>query len=327
MSLQQTPQSASVCKSQNPSESAIARVLVLLAAYNGSEWICAQIKSILSQAQVITSILINDDGSSDETRLLIESTFANDSRVKILSPSQPSGSAGQNFFFLIRSTTASDFDYVAFSDQDDIWFPNKLADSIDLLKRHHAVAGSSATLALWPDGSKRIISLSRPQTQNDYLFEGAGQGCTFLLTSSFYNRVQEFVIAHRGLTDRVHFHDWTIYALARSWGQLWIFDPRPSMLYRQHASNDTGARASIRGIISRLSSIRNGWYSRQLSLIAAICDAAAPDNLHVKRLCRLLNAPPSLFRKLSLFSFCRAGGRRRRTDNLVLLVACLLGWI
>lgn len=327
MSARPTPNVTSICDSQTIINTGTPRVLVLLAAYNGEEWICEQIASILSQSRVFTSILISDDGSTDETRSLVKNTFENDPRVTILPQSRPSGSAGQNFFSLIRNTSASNFDYVAFSDQDDVWFPNKLDRAIALLEQNDAVAGSSATLALWPNGSKRLVSLSHPQTRTDYLFEGAGQGCTFLLTRSFYNRVREFLTAHRSLTDRVHFHDWTTYALARSWGLRWIFDSRPSLLYRQHASNDTGARTSIRGVLSRLLLVRSGWYTTQLSLLTSICLEAAPNNPDVKTLHNLLSAPPSLSRKLSLIALCLNGGRRRRTDNLVLIGTCLLGWI
>lgn len=327
MSSKHTSKSESVGYMHSTANSAIPRVLVLLAAYNGEKWICAQIDSILSQANVFTSIIINDDGSSDKTRNLVKNAFENNSRVTILPPSKASGSAAQNFFFLIRSTPATNFDYIALSDQDDIWLSNKLTNAVALLEKNNASAGSSATLAFWPNDSKRMVSLNRPQTQLDYLFEGAGQGCTFLLTSSFYNKVREFISAHVTLTERVHFHDWTIYALARSWGLRWIFDPRPSLLYRQHASNDTGARTSIRGLKGRFVSIKSGWYANQLSLIASICYQAAPENLYVKKLNQLLHARPSFSRRLSLAFLCVSGGRRRRIDNFVLIIAILIGWI
>ena len=313
--------------SRNTAQASSPAVLVLLAAYNGAKWIQEQIESILSQNHVAASIVISDDNSTDETRTLLEHSFGDNPRITILPPSKPSGSASQNFFSLIRRIPIGNFDYVALSDQDDVWFPNKLVDAITAIENSSAVAYSSATIARWPDGSTHLITLDRPQTCSDYLFEGAGQGCTFLLSRNFYADIHEFLSKHTPLTASLHFHDWTIYALARSWGLTWQLDPTPSMTYRQHASNDTGARTSIRGILNRFASIRNGWYFTQLSLIASICHKAAPNNYTVTRLHQLLNAPRTISRTFSLIRFCLNGGRRRRTDNLILIFACTFGWI
>jgi rhamnosyltransferase len=317
----------SVRRSPGINEVSAPTILVLLAAHNGAEWICDQIQSILAQENVVTFIVINDDGSTDETRNVLQKAFAANPRVNLFPTSPAFGSAGQNFLFLIRSVSIARFDYVAFSDQDDIWFPNKLADAIALLRSNSAVATSSATLARWPNGVTKLIPLDRPATRADYLFEGAGQGCTFLLSRAFYAKIREFFSTNRELTEQIHFHDWTIYALARSWDLCWIFNPEPSMIYRQHASNDTGARRSSHGIRRRLSLVRDGWYAKQVSSIVSICYKAAPEKRLIEEFYKILNAPRSLHRNIRLFLFCLRGGRRRHTDNVVLLVACLVGWL
>jgi glycosyltransferase involved in cell wall biosynthesis len=48
------------------------KVLVLLAAFNGSDWIVEQIESILGQEGVDLSLLIGDDGSTDGTLAKLE---------------------------------------------------------------------------------------------------------------------------------------------------------------------------------------------------------------------------------------------------------------
>lgn len=318
---------ASVRRSPDLNEASAPTILVLLAAHNGAEWICAQIESILAQEHVVTFIVINDDGSTDGTQDVLQNACAANPRIKILPTSPAFGSAGQNFLFLIRSVPIEIFDYVAFADQDDLWFPNKLADAIALLRANSAVATSSATIASWPNGVTKLIPLDRPATRTDYFFEGAGQGCTFLLSRDFYTKIREFFLANRELTEKIHFHDWAIYALARSWDLCWIFNPEPSMIYRQHASNDTGARRSAHGIRRRLSLVRDGWYAKQVSAIVSICYKAAPERWLIKEFHKILNARRSLHRNIRLFLFCFRGGRRRHTDNVVLMVACLLGWL
>ncbi len=148
-----------------------------------------------------------------------------------------------------------------------------------------------------------------------------------MLTAEFYERVRRFLEGHRDLTRRLHYHDWLIYALARSWGLRWNLDAQPSMKYRQHEGNDTGARGTLHGIGRRLALIRQGWYRTQLHAIAGLCAAAAPTNGTVAAWCAALLRPDGWRRRLQVARFCLEGGRRRKRDNLVVLVAALCGWI
>jgi rhamnosyltransferase len=275
---------------------------------------------------VRVQIIARDDDSTDGTQAELL-RFSNSFPLEVLLSPHGSGSAAQNFLTLIRTQAAAEFDFIALSDQDDIWYPQKLAQACQKIVEEAASGYSSATLAVWEGGKQVIIKPSGPQNRSDYLFEGAGQGCTFVLTSSLYERIRRFLLARTDLTGSLHFHDWAIYALARVWGLRWVFDPRPSMIYRQHADNDTGARGSLRSATKRLGLVRSGWYRRQLQVICALCTAAAPDNNVVTAWLSALQHPPGLHRKLQLLHFCLQGGRRRRRDNLVVVTACLAGWI
>ena len=302
------------------------RVLVLLAAYNGLQWIRQQLDSILSQDGVDLRITVRDDGSTDATTAAVEE-FRKDERVELHTTVTPSGSAAENFFTLIRENPALDVDFVAFADQDDTWNADKLIRACRTLISESSAGYSSATTAAWPDGRASILTQSSIPGTSDFLFEGAGQGCTFVLTTDFYHRVRNFLRGHSDLTCRLHYHDWSMYALARAWDLRWSFDPKPSMIYRQHAANDTGARHTLGGIRKRLKLIREGWYRNQLRAIAALCLAAAPDNAVVAAWHALFNRPDTWSRRLQILRFCLHGGRRRRLDNTILLFATVAGWI
>jgi rhamnosyltransferase len=302
------------------------KVLVLLAAFNGAEWIVEQIESILNQAGVDLDILVSDDGSTDVTVALLE-RFANDQRVRVTSPPVPTGSAAQNFLWLIRSTPADRYAYVALADQDDIWHQEKLIRGCSTLAGRGAAGYSCAVTAFWNDGNETTLHQVDMVTRSDFLFEGAGQGCTFVLTAAFYLRLRTFLLQHATQTEFLHFHDWAIYALSRSWKLAWIFDQKPMMRYRQHGSNDTGARATIDGITRRLALIRSGWYLRQLLAIAQICLAAAPADFAIAEWYGLLTRPRGLVRKYRIARFCCKGGRRRLVDNAILVGAVIAGWL
>ena len=310
----------------NSTKAARPNVLVLLASYNGSRWIREQMESILAQQGIDLAIAVRDDASTDGTRWEL-ARFENDGRVRIGAATAASGSAARNFLALIRENAADAFDFVAFADQDDLWNPEKLSRACSTLVAAGSVGYSSATVATWEDGRERVLKLSGMPTASDFLFEGAGQGCTFVLTADFYERVRRFLATQAELTNRIHYHDWLVYALARSWGMQWSFDPVPSVLYRQHDTNDTGARHSLAGITRRFSLIRQGWYRGQLSAIAQLCLAAAPASPAIRAWNSILLQSDSCRRRLRIAGFCLGGGRKKSLDNAVILFSALAGWI
>ena len=105
-------------------------VAVLLAAYNGMEWIEEQVSSILSQKSISIEIFISVDLSNDKTHEWCQGLAGKNAHVKVLPYGEKFGGAAKNFFRLIRDVDFSCFDYVALSDQDDIWDSSKL---------HHAI--------------------------------------------------------------------------------------------------------------------------------------------------------------------------------------------
>lgn len=269
---------------------------------------------------------MRDDASTDGTKLEL-AEFAADTRLQLESGTSPTGSAAQNFLHLIRANDCQAYDFVALSDQDDIWGPDKIAKACRALSAGAGAGYSSATLAFWRNGRQRLIELAAAQGPADFLFEGAGQGCTFVMSRGFYERARQFVGQHPDLTQRVQFHDWMLYALARAWGLEWVFDPLPSIKYRQHGGNEIGARGMPAGAAKRLQRIRNGWYHGQLQVICEICAAAAPGSKLIAGWRELLMHPGGWRRNAQVARFCLRTGRRRPRDNLVLALAALAGWI
>jgi rhamnosyltransferase len=302
------------------------RILVLLTAFNGAKWIRAQIQSIVTQQDVNVSLVISDDGSLDETRSEIE-RCARGAAVSLMPPAVPSGSAAQNFLRMIRDNSPDEFDFVAYSDQDDLWDSDKLKRAVTALRDADYAGYSSAVTAVWSDGRTREIRQVSAPTASDFLFEGAGQGCTFVLTPEFYRRIRNVFATYPSLTSGLHYHDWATYALARAWGLRWYFDSRSTMRYRQHGENDTGARRGKGAIAKRMTLIRNGWYRSQVQLITQLCLSAAPSNRVVGDWARLKSESPLLTTRLRMALFCIRGGRRKRIDRVVLVVVAIAGWL
>jgi len=97
------------------------KIAVLLSAYNGLAYLSPQVESIVSQQQVEITLFVSVDFSNDGTQLWFEELANSIHVVRVLSYGQRFGSAALNFYRLLRDVDFSDFDFIAFADQDDIW--------------------------------------------------------------------------------------------------------------------------------------------------------------------------------------------------------------
>ncbi|WP_394547071.1 glycosyltransferase [Pantoea ananatis] len=247
-------------------------VAVLLAAYNGMAWIDEQIESILLQERVNVHLFISVDISSDDTYnhcLTLAEKYKN---VQVLPYGMKFGGAARNFYRLINDVDLTEFDYVSFADQDDIWKVNKLSRAIEVLTEGHYDCFSSNVTAFWKDGRRVLIKKSQKQVEYDFFFESGGPGCTHVLTSSVANNLKAFIQGRRDRVDQIALHDWLIYAYARANGYKWVIDSWPGMLYRQHDSNQFGANGGFEAIVRRLKMIRNKWYLTEIRRIAKVLD-------------------------------------------------------
>lgn len=310
--------------------STLPKVAVLLATHNGRLWLPDQVRSILAQKDVQLTLNIADDASSDGTWSWLESELGRRPDVRLMRHSFPSGSAGANFRALYMTAEVDGAEYVALADQDDLWEPGRLRRAIDVLSACNGSGYSSAVRAFWPNGRTRVIDQSTRQRSADFLFEGAGQGCTFVLRASFFQRARAFCSDHAMAVAALHYHDWLVYLLARSWNEPWVFDPLPTLHYRQHGSNEIGARSGMYAIARRLQLIRAGWYRHQVIAASHLCLGSGCANPVARALAdALLEAPTerSGRARARLALALLKAGRRRLSDRLMLVVAASAGWL
>jgi rhamnosyltransferase len=292
----------------------LPKVAVLLAAFNGISWIEEQLDSILAQIRVDVSVFISVDPSSDGTEVCCASYAQRHANVTLLPPSGRFGGAARNFFRLVRDVDCTPFDYVAFSDQDDVWYPDKLDRATSRLKASDFDAYSSNVTAFWPDGKRLVLDKAQPQVRWDHLFEAAGPGCTYVLGQRLAAAFKTSLLDHWDTAQQVTLHDWYCYAFARNHDFRWLIDSIPTMDYRQHADNQVGANMGIAAFLGRLKRITNGWWPTQVLLIARLTEGRHELPLKSTRSTRML------FLQLM---FKANACRRRRRDKVLFVVACL----
>lgn len=240
--------------------SELPKVAVLLAAYNGEKYIKEQIESIKNQIGFNIHIFISIDESTDNTLKLCREYPKE--FVTILPPTLVKfGSAGLNFYRLFRDVDIEQFDFIALSDQDDLWKKNKLERAIGIILKYNLDAYSSDVECFWEDSKKTaIIKKSFPQKKWDYIFEPAGPGCTYILNKSLAKNIKNEILKSKNLPFH---HDWFIYAFARNNNYKWHIDNHTSILYRQHKNNQVGANYGLNQKIKRLILMKNGIYKKQ----------------------------------------------------------------
>ncbi|WP_426110175.1 glycosyltransferase [Massilia sp. PWRC2] len=305
----------------------LPRILVLLATYNGVQWLREQINSILAQQGVVVDLLIGDDCSGDGTATFIIEEWGSNPRITLICWPSPSGSAGANFRRLYRHANAEAYDFVALADQDDIWFPAKLENAVFMLTKEDAQGYSCAVEAFWPGGRVNVLAQNPHLRDADFIFEGAGQGCTFVLTRKLFICVQDFCVAHPDEADGLHYHDWLIYLIARRLGKGWCFDRRPHMRYRQHGGNEIGSRGTFGAATRRLALMKNGWYAAQIMAASAAASAVPVKSDTMDRIRILLSEHDSLTRRAKMMCLVARSGRRKLHDRLLLVFVAGCGWI
>ena len=215
------------------------KVVVLLSTYNGGTYLAEQLESLAAQRNVDVEIFVRDDGSTDETMNILNE-WQSKGALKWYS-GENMGSAGSFMDLLYNSPDA---DYYAFCDQDDVWFPDKLQRAVRMLKENGdgnvpALYFSAQTLV---DSNKNVIGHYIPKrlfTFGESLLRNPAAGCTMVFSRDFRNLIV------REKPDYVHMHDMWLYMVCLAVGGVPLFDPTPSMLYRQHSKNVVGCNQSF----------------------------------------------------------------------------------
>jgi rhamnosyltransferase len=306
-------------------QDSIPRVAVLLATYNGIDYLADQVNSIVKQASCAVDIWASDDQSTDGTWEWLRERSKIDPRISLLPRIERFGNAARNFYRLLRDVDSSAYDCVALSDQDDIWFSDKLARSIRHIRERKVAAVSSNVIAMWPDGRQKLIRKSQRQRRLDFLFESAGPGCTYVMTAACAAGFRQFLVDNRKAVEAIDFHDWMLYAWVRSRGLEWHIDPSPTMYYRQHDKNEYGANSGWAAYQKRFTQVRSGWYRAQILQISQLIRDGSSYTAECAETICLVEKRTVISRiALAMKAFEL---RRKVTNRVWLIFACLLGGI
>lgn len=104
-------------------------VSVVICTYNGAKYLREQLDSILRQDYPAAEIIAQDDASTDGTMDILSDYARRYPQLKVFRNASSLG-VNRNFFSAMRRATG---DYIAISDQDDRWLPNKLSAQLQAI--------------------------------------------------------------------------------------------------------------------------------------------------------------------------------------------------
>jgi glycosyltransferase involved in cell wall biosynthesis len=245
-----------------PSQTQI-KVTILLAVYNGGEELQSQLDSYLQQSLPPSTILISDDGSQDGSQncLAAFSSAAQSNGIACHLLDGPGCGGTANFLNLLRQASP-DSDYVALSDQDDIWLPAKLAEAVQALASHadHPALFGSRSWEWNSTTDRRHLSrpVPAPHDFRHALVQNFAGGNTMVLNRAALRLVQR---ALPRIQDAA-VHDWWLYQLITGAGGTVVLSQTPQILYRQHSENQIGANRGLRSKLRRFRAMLGGSYQQ-----------------------------------------------------------------
>ena len=118
----------------------IKKISVVMCTYNGEKYIQQQLDSILNQTYPIFEIIIQDDNSTDNTYKIIEDYASKKTGIMKVFRNKSKSGYNNNFFSAIKRATG---EYIAISDQDDVWETDKLELQVQTIRDHLLCSGLS----------------------------------------------------------------------------------------------------------------------------------------------------------------------------------------
>ena len=219
---------------------------IVMATYNGEMFIRDQLDSILSQTFTDWRLMVSDDCSTDRTiNIVREYQELYPEKILLIENKEPSGSAQNNFYRALKYATA---DYIMLSDQDDVWLPNKVEVTFEVMKQLVKEYGNEIPLLVHTDLkvvdenlkviNNSIFDMQNMDSQrcelNNLLVQNIVTGCTMMINKETLKYLKE-TPKHSVM------HDMWIALIASAFGKIGFLD-KSTILYRQHGKNANGAK-------------------------------------------------------------------------------------
>ena len=223
-------------------------ITIIMAVYNGQEYIREQLESLKDQTYTEWRLVIRDDRSSDKTAEIVKK-FSDEVEQEVIFKvnEKPSGSAKNNFALLIND--AKESDYVMFCDQDDIWKKDKIEITFNKMKQVEERYGRDFPLLVHGDvevidengniNADSMFEMSHINADSklpQILIQNHVTGCTMMCNKKLIAGISEYASS-----EYIIMHDYLAALYASVFGKIEVIK-KPLLSYRQHSGNSVGAK-------------------------------------------------------------------------------------
>ena len=208
-------------------------VSIAICTYNGEEFLIKQLESLVNQTYPDLEIVAVDDASSDNTWEILKSYEQRYSFFKAYKNENNLGYV-KNFEKAIKLCSGQ---YIALSDQDDIWELNKIEVLVKNIHDHQLIYHNSDFI---DESDRQMVDIT---VRDHYKFHEGDSNLPFLISNCIPGHTMLFdksILEHIFPFDKEFHHDWWIAFIAATVGKIKSI-PDVLVHYRQHGSNVTDA--------------------------------------------------------------------------------------
>lgn len=300
-------------------------IAIVMSVYNPNHaFLQEQLNSLLNQ-EVLADIYIRDDGSTSTKHFDLLEEYSKNKNVFIFL----SNNVGviKSFLEILKIASLKSYEYIGFSDQDDVALPDKTKRAVNMLSRQDSRIPTLYFSQMSYTNNKLKV-LGKPYINNkvlgfkNALIESSVNGNLIFLNQS----AVQLVLSKK--TDVFKMHDWWIYMCVAAFGKI-IYDDKVTLLYRQHESNVVGGAVSsyqlLKNRMNRLRYSKNSF--RQISVQAFEFKSLFGDALPCKSrrtLDKLLKTKTGFFYRLKYAFSIGNFDRMKRMDNFLFRLLIIL---
>lgn len=280
------------------------RISVVMCTYNGAAYVEEQLDSILKQTYPAQEIIVQDDGSTDDTMAILKRYERNYPQIKVFRNEGKHG-INPNFFSAMKRATN---DYLALSDQDDIWNPRKLEMQVAAIGDNWLCSGRSIPFS--SDGYPVSADFRKPNYHIlRVAYIGVLPGHTLLISRKLLDYLSDG-------SDCLYLYDWQLQLIATAAERVAYVDAE-LVNFRRHVTAATvsapvsNKKVSIQALnyvwTTLLHHIPLQKYIRTRFNVIQKMLEACPFNSTSKTLClemaclQLDRGPIALFRRMIFF--------------------------
>lgn len=155
-------------------------ISVIIPAYNAESYLSRSVESVCAQTHEDLELILIDDGSTDQTRAIVDSLASKDSRIKVIHQSNRGVSFARN-----RGIEEAQGEFIQFLDADDTMEPASLRTLLTAAKKDNSDFAMSAHHRLMYDAdgirSKKVQRIAQPGTFNQTTFLARFEECGYLV--------------------------------------------------------------------------------------------------------------------------------------------------